>query len=215
MLWSRANTGNRAPAAVNLKRLYLCLLAATLIIGTVSLVSLLKVRDSIDELARTSGTRIHWIDEMSSRLGKAQASFHRFINSSDQAHLPNDDLDGAIAELDTRNLIFSSAFSDEMRHGAYRFKGLVNLAAGALELGKWEDLQIIMRDTDRSLDKLFSLLDEEKENLHLAIALKKDATFRALRITGLLLGFSMLMSVLVTLGLYSNWRRLERAVLGL
>ena len=215
MLWSRTLTGSQAPAPVNLKRLYLCLLAVTLIIGSVSLVSLLKIRGSIDELATVHDPRADWIDEMNSHLGKAQTSFHRLMNSSDRAALPNEDLDILIDELEKGDLTFSSSFSKEMKDGVYRIMGLAKLAAGAFELGKWEDLQIVIRDADQSLDKLFSLLQEERDELHQLLILKRGVIFRTLWITGLLLGLSLVTSLLLAVGFYFNWKRFERAVLGI
>jgi hypothetical protein len=215
MMWSKALTGSQAPAPVNLKRLYLCLLAVTLIIGSISLVSLLKIRSSIDELATVHDPRADWIDEMTSRLGKAQTSFHRLMNSSDHAALPNEDLDILIGELEKLDLAFSSSFSIEMKDGVYRVEGLVKLAEGAFELGRWEDLQIVMRDADQSLDKLFSLLHEERDELHQLLILKRGAILRTLWITGGLLSLSLVMCLLLAVGFYFNWKRFERAVLGI
>ena len=200
---------------MNLKRLYLCLLVVTLIIGSMSLVSLLKIRGSIDELATVHDPRADWIDEMTSRLGKAQTSFHRLMNSSDQTAFFSEDLDILMAELEKGDLTFSSSFSNEMKAGVYRVKELVKLATGALEIGKWEDLQIVLRDADQSLDNLFSLLHGEKETLYQSLILKRKAILRTVWITGLLLGLSLLISLLLALGFYFNWKRFERAVLGI
>ncbi|MDF1526397.1 MAG: hypothetical protein RRA15_07395 [bacterium] len=200
---------------MNLKRLYLCLLVVTLIIGSMSLISLLKIRGSIDALAEIHDPKADWIDEMTSLLGKAQTSFHRLMNSPDQAAFSSEDLDVLMAGLEKGDQTFSSSFSKEMKDGVYRFKELAKLAAGALEMGKWEDFQILMRDADQSLDKLFSLLHGEKEKVYQSVILKREAILKTVWITGLLLGLSLVICLLLAVGFYFNWKRFERAVLGL
>ena len=84
--------GLRAPAPVNLRRLYLSLLAVTLTIGSISLITLLSLGGDLDDLAREHYRRSVWIDEMTARLGRARVTFHRSINSPGRDVWVNEDL---------------------------------------------------------------------------------------------------------------------------
>ena len=204
-----------APAPENLKRLYLSLLALTLTIGTISLITLLMIGGDLRELAGPPDPASAWIDEMTARLGQAQISFHRSINSPGRDGWPSGDLQSLEALSEKYQNSGEPAFHEEVKQGIYRLRRLSQLAAGALERGSWVDLQIIVKDADRSSEEIFSLLQGERTRLQESRSREERNISRVLRFAAVLLGLSLIASGFIAVAYYFNWKRFERKVLGI
>lgn len=208
-------TSRGAPAPVNLKRLYLSLIAVILTIVTPSLVTLLLIGSSLDDLAGTPCPGSLWVEEMTMRLRQAQVTFHRSINSPGHNLRRGESLPEMAALLEKYRPSGHPSFMSDMEEGIYRLERLSHLAAGALERGSWVDLQIIVKGADRSSEDLFSLLQEERTRLLGARTIQGREIFKKLRFTAILLGLSLIATGFITVAIYFNWRRLERKVLGI
>lgn len=208
-------SGKKVPAPVNLKRLYVSLLTVTLTIGIISLVTLLKTSHELEVLVRTYSPGIAWIDETTLRLGETRSSFHRSITSLDNSADFSDPLAELSTGLEAGGQFLTSPFFQKFKDGVHRLEKLFALAAKALEHEEWEDLQVITRDVDRSSEALYALLEGERSKLHELFVLSEEAASRSLRITGIWLSLSLVISVLIAVRLYFNWKRFERSVLGI
>ena len=208
-------SGKRVPAPVNLKRLYVSLLAVTLTIGIICLVSLLKTSRDFKSLVKTYSPGIAWIDEMTLRLGETQSSFHRYTTSPGHGAASSEPLTKLSTGLEAGDQYLASPLLQKFRNGVQRLEKLFALAAKALEYEEWEDLQVTTRDFDQSSETLFTLLEGERSKLNELFVLNEEAALRSLRITGIWLILSLVISVFIALGLYFNWKRFERAVLGI
>lgn len=205
----------RTPAPVNLKRIYICLLALTLTIGVISLAALLKYDRSFDALAKTYDPARVWIEELLSTLSEARTSFHRSASPPDYQSWSSGDLGHLITELKRSDLPFEDSFLKEIEERALRMTVLSRLTGDMVHRGQWEELQIIIRDFDRTSDELYALLLKEKTKIRLTIQTQEMQSRKRLRLTSYILGLSLFMSVLLTIGFYVNWRRFEGTVLGL
>jgi hypothetical protein len=207
--------GKKTPAPVNLKRLYLVSLAVTLTTGIICIASLLKTNHRLDDIGRTVDPGFSWIDKATLRLGEAQSAFHRSIISPPHTGEGTGKFENLESELGTSELRLTPLFFKDFRNGLFRLEKLSLLAAATRDNGEWEELQIIARDVDRLSGELFTLLQNERSRLDEHLAAQRDTASGTIRITGFLLALSLILSVLIALGLYFNWKRFERAVLGM
>jgi hypothetical protein len=211
----KASKDTRAPAPVNLRRLYICLLILILTIGVISLAVLLKTSRSFDTMAKTYDPALTWIEDLHSTLTQARTSYQRSINPPYNRTWPSGDLNRLIEGMEKQDLPFEDSFFQDVKVSVRRMAGLFRLTQDMVQRRQWEEIQITVRDFDSTSGELLTILGTKKAEIRLAIDLEEMQIRKRLRLASFILSISLLLAVIITCGIYLNWRRLERTVLGI
>ncbi|MDF1536667.1 MAG: hypothetical protein P1S46_09225 [bacterium] len=202
------------PAPVKLQRLYIGLIAVTVAVCIISLASLLRVSHSLQELSSSRASGPARIEEMKLDVTAAVSAIHRLVGDSsavEPAPLLARHFAAGVPGAGLLSPVERELIAKEMA----RLEQLAHMARSDMDRQRWEDLQIVLRDADRTADRAVASLDRELARIRQAGTEKGDRLQGILLAMGGLFILTLLASLGIAADLYTTWRRFERSVLGI
>lgn len=204
----------QAPAPIRLRRLYVALLTVSLLVSIISLAYLLQVKTRMGTVQREFEPLLRTTADLSIRANAIHASFYKTLSQG------GGDVQWT-QELAALSTSMEAAFpgggglSTERARDTGALGRLLAMALEARRLGQWEDLEIYQRQIDSTFASIRSSLEKSRMEIRRRMDNENDALGLMIMMLGGLFVLSLVAATIIAVGLYINWKRFERSVLGI